>query len=851
MESIYNYSGEDGNKYIIKIVLEEDDSLSIYIKGGEINEIFSSSYILENLNEKFEKIISCKEISDFKKILEKNINKKTLILKPPYKSIINSIWKIFPGDSSKKQTFTLISQKSFNKNISLFFYENFTKSEIFVKESEKQLLIKQKEIIKFVSYTKHTYENNLFIDNMFFLIGKEDNEEKKINNYINIIEEKEKEYEFRSLLIFFDDNNNILDSLMKIINKCYRHQIFVLILTSNDKNKLYNEIANKINKLTESKRSYFDMNNIFIYNNSQLEISKSIISIIKVYTYFNQLGTGFYTKLENLDLKIDDLKEEISNSFHTHYFNILLCGRTGAGKSTFINKFLGEKKSFTLKTKSAGTYKNNFYIHKKYPIKIIDVCGFAGGNEAKENLEKMNLIYNKDSVNILIDEPSTDAFSFYGDRRNNIHLLLYFNVYGEKYDILPGETPIMDEAMKLKIPIIFLINKCPDQIFSDEDEMEDLKMDVADARKGTKYEKFKTYCINCLNGKGFDLLLKGIYEMYKNNIIKEDDLDKIKNHSLGEEDFKTIFKNNIFFGDISPKDVFLNESLTTSCINIKKLLVKLGGYYSKELKKLKSLKFYFKYKLYNNIWRNSEKNFFPLLTDLVQKIYSNFGLDKTKVECNDFIIKVLSLYFNIDLSEVKSGKKSDDKNIKNKNEEDYDCTVEGDNEYPAPYDFSLEKFAADYANLLNLYSDSKNFKIIEHIEEHNLKTKENINEIILNKNNIKEIDLNRLHTLIKRDFGLDNSKRDATSEEKIILKLFYVSYVCNELIGILCGKMNQKSFKYTSIYNFYYTVSLSYNAAINGFLDICKDMIQKEKEIKDYAKFQKTGNSEAPPSVFE
>ena len=68
----------------------------------------------------------------------------------------------------------------------------------------------------------------------------------------------------------------------------------------------------------------------------------------------------------------------------------------------------------------------------------------------------------------------------------------------------------MDEAMKLKIPIIFLINKCPDQIFSDEDEMEDLKMDVADARKGTKYEKFKTYCINCLNGKGFDLLLKGI-----------------------------------------------------------------------------------------------------------------------------------------------------------------------------------------------------------------------------------------------------------------------------------------------------------------------------------------------------
>ena len=45
-----------------------------------------------------------------------------------------------------------------------------------------------------------------------------------------------------------------------------------------------------------------------------------------------------------------------------------------------------EKKSFTLKIQFAGTERNNFYIHKKYPIKIIDVCGFAEGNEGKEIL---------------------------------------------------------------------------------------------------------------------------------------------------------------------------------------------------------------------------------------------------------------------------------------------------------------------------------------------------------------------------------------------------------------------------------------------------------------------------------
>ena len=389
MEPILNYKGENGEKYTIKIDIDKEGSLTLTIRGSDVNEIYCSSYILENLNEKFDKVINFKDISEFKNLLEKNISKKTLILKTPYKNVINSIWKTFPKEQAKKQTFTLISQKSYNKNISLFFYENFTKSENFVKEAEKQLLLKQKEKNKMVNYTKYIYENNLFVDNMYFLIGKEDNEEKKINNFINIIEEKEKDSEFRSLLIFFDEYN-LIESLIKIINKCYKYQIFILIITPNDKDKLYMEISNKVNKLSETKRSYFDMNNIFIYNNSPNELAKSVISIFRVYTYFNQLGSGFYTKLQNSDLKIENFQQEISNLFHTHYFNILLCGRTGAGKSTFINRILGEKKSFTLKTKSAGTYRNNFYIHKKYPIKIIDVCGFAKGNEVEENLEKIN-----------------------------------------------------------------------------------------------------------------------------------------------------------------------------------------------------------------------------------------------------------------------------------------------------------------------------------------------------------------------------------------------------------------------------------------------------------------------------
>ena len=82
-------------------------------------------------------------------------------------------------------------------------------------------------------------------------------------------------------------------------------------------------------------------------------------------------------------------------------------------------------------------------------------------------------------------------------------------------------------------------------------------------------------------------------------------------------------------------------------------------------------------------------------------------------------------------------------------------------------------------------------------------------------------------------------------KEKIFQKLFYISYTCNELISFLCANINQKEVKYTSIYNFYYTVSLSYNDAINGFLSISEDIKKKKKDLKNY--LGEEAGDEAPP----
>ena len=879
----FDYKGENSNNYKIIIETTKEEDLFLSIVDLKSRDVYSSNYYLTNLNEKFLNVNKFKKIIDFKSNLVDNIKSKSLILKAPYKNVINSVWKVFPSDKSKNQTFTLISSKSSNKKISIYSYSNFSKIKNIIEEIKQQLSIeinKNSLQLKEQFIDKITFENNSYLDNIYCLTGNYSSKNEKENDFIKLLESNQTDFGFRKLIIFFDEDD-VLDYLIKIVKKFYQNQIFILIFTTKNIENFKLEVKSKLNKLKETYLSYFDFNNIFINEYSSIGYKKSILPILKVYCYFNQLGDGFYKQLLIKNDKIHGLEEETKHLFLTHYFNILLYGRTGVGKSTFINQIMGEKKSFTLKTKSIGTERNNFYIHKDYPIKIIDVCGFAEGNEAKENLEKLNMIYKKESTNILIDEPMNDIFSFYGDKRNNIHLLIYFNVYDDRYDIFPGELPIIYDIEDKHIPIIFVVNKCPDDIFEDEEEKNLLEKEVSSARKDTDFEKYKTYYINCIKGKGFDELLKGIFSQFEKNIIIDADLAKIKDLSMPIENFNKLFEHSFFFGDISPKDVFLNESLIESVLDIKKLITKLAGYYSGELGKLNSLSFYFFNRLYNQIWRNSTKNFFPLLTDLVKKIYLNFGFKKSYEECNNFIKQKVSQYFNLKLegnepqnntqenhNETKKGNETQNNTQENNNkiekgnviinvndkqlpignieqhsqgndkqhsqENDEPNNIEMDDE-PAPYNFSFEQFTKDFTNLVKLYWYAKdNFRTNDKIEESELKKGSNIEEKLFKIEDENIIDPRRLLLLVKRDFGLDNSKRDATAKEKIFQKLFYISYTCNELISLLCGNSSYKEIKYTSIYNFYYTVSLTYNKAINGFLNISQDIQKKQQDLKNY-----------------
>ena len=144
----------------------------------------------------------------------------------------------------------------------------------------------------------------------------------------------------------------------------------------------------------------------------------------------------------------------------------------------------------------------------------------------------------------------------------------------------------------------------------------------------------------------------------------------------------------------------------------------------------------------------------------------------------------------------------------------------------------MEKFKKDYINLGKLFWNSRpNFHPKDEKEKKELEEKEKLGDSIFS--NMDIISALRIYQLIERDFGKDNSKRDATSSEKIILKLFYISYTCNELISSITWTVNQKGYTYKSICEFYYRISKSYNDAINGFLEIEKEIEKKKNEINN------------------
>lgn len=385
-------------------------------------------------------------------------------------------------------------------------------------------------------------------------------------------------------------------------------QPFILYLTLKETNPnincLYEYVTNK----------YFDKRNLEVMEYPKEDFSKITNYISEKISYYNGYG-DLYDKSE---LTVEYL------------FNILICGISGVGKSTFVNMFQKTKRSKEGEGSSI-TDKIIRFTHPKYPIGIYDTPGFENEStviSVKNLLEK----YNK----ILRDE------------RKKINLILYFLPYSNRI-VLDMEKVILDYLITLDCEIIFVINKVVDDLNGENylrymEAFEDtIKMQYS------KYPEFKFHVIpvnlypTYNNGKivrkafGLDKLFLKMYDIFKDKIIDLDIIDKM----TSIQELLNFLNENQLYNQFKTKNDFI-LTLKSKCT---KIILKYSKSFLSKGNKEKDIQKMIK-DIYNLYYDDNYGNFYNLImekkfsnlefTDLYEDFFNNLDLLKSLDKISTF-----------------------------------------------------------------------------------------------------------------------------------------------------------------------------------------------------------------------
>ena len=388
-----------------------------------------------------------------------------------------------------------------------------------------------------------------------------------------------------------DSNTKIFFDYFQSSTKQKIKQPFILFLTLNEDNPninyLYNLITNK----------YFDKRNLaamkFPEGNDFSKITNYISDKI---SYYNGYG-DLYDK--------NDLTAE-------YLFNILVCGISGVGKSTFINMFLHSKRSKEGEGNSV-TDKIIRFTHPKYPIGIYDTPGFEN-DETVIKVRELLKNYNE----ILRDE------------RKKINLILYFLPYTDRL-ILDIEKPMLDYLFGLDCEIIFVINKVEDDINEEnylkykENFESHIEENYSEFREMIHYvpiNLYPKYNKGILQNKAFGLdnLFEKIYKIFLKYKIDMKDVENIS--TIG--DLLTFLNENKLYNQFKNK----NDMIITLKSKSAKYILKYSNNIIYGFNKEKAIKNMI-YDIYSLYYDKGEEKFYE---DIIGK-----DLDKD-------ILKIDNLY---------------------------------------------------------------------------------------------------------------------------------------------------------------------------------------------------------------
>lgn len=408
----------------------------------------------------------------------------------------------------------------------------------------------------FNDQTKKSYKNNITYEEYSYLYGwkfqifKEGLSKNILDTIFEKIQEEfQKDFSKNLILCFIEDdfkNAEKVITYFSSLNILY-HTFIVLITKSKEitKQKIYRFIFDKL-------ENEFDPRNVDILQ----YIHNDPMSLFKLLfdkgCYFNETG--------NI-LKIPSINE---NTFQqkirgNHNFNILIIGKPGTGKSTFINIMNGGK--VAKEGTGGGKVTNNIceYHIKDTNIVLYDTPGF-GTNDELPKVQKF-----------IIEEIEKMK-----EKNEKFHCILYLLSHSDARDFDKPEENLILDLLKLKAPFYFILNKStiPNLKMKRKKKLRDDKKNILEEQikyklkinNDSKFDYPKVICLNLKINEnsicfGLDILFKDLYDFYSPNNINLNSLELNRNKP---KIVKELIKNNPFFEGFTSKDEIL-ESLIKKC----------------------------------------------------------------------------------------------------------------------------------------------------------------------------------------------------------------------------------------------------------------------------------------------
>ena len=343
------------------------------------------------------------------------------------------------------------------------------------------------------------------------------------------------------ILYFIDENkNNFINYFIKEYNQ-FCLPLFIIVGTETKNNQLKEEINKSLKDLGNNKR-IIDKN-IFKFSNINENIENNIIDIninlIECSAYYNDIEDEFKYQKQFLDEKLfEKVNKNIYKNCST--LNILICGKAGAGKSTFINGIL---KSSICKNRKGSEFRQriNKYFHRTLPITFYITPGMTTG-------------YKLDSIIKLI-EKNFEFETF----QNKIHAVFYIINGREPRFFYDLEIKMLELILvKMKVPLYLLVTQfqtrkdfeeCKNIIIKNySDVINKIDQLIDNQYKRENIEK-NIFCINMIGNhhSQTDKLFEKMFQDFTKYIIPQE---------INKNNLEEITKNNYFISNLkNPQDI--------------------------------------------------------------------------------------------------------------------------------------------------------------------------------------------------------------------------------------------------------------------------------------------------------